>query len=79
MFRQIQFETEAPIAPEICVEVTSTSNTTEEMAEKRQLYFEQGAQEVWICRQNGEMSFYNATAELPTSELVPQFPHKITL
>ena len=42
-----------PEAPEICVEVMSQTNTPEEMAQKRRLYFEKGAQEVWIARRMG--------------------------
>jgi Uma2 family endonuclease len=36
-------------APEICVEVLSPSNSPAELNEKRALYFEAGAHEVWIC------------------------------
>ena len=42
-------ETPYPVAPEICVEVISTSNTKREMQEKIALYLAKGAQEVWIC------------------------------
>ncbi len=42
-------EISASIAPEICVEVRSESNTNEEMEFKKQLYFGAGAQEVWVC------------------------------
>ncbi|MBK1835590.1 Uma2 family endonuclease, partial [Roseibacillus ishigakijimensis] len=49
-------------APEICVEVLSPSNTTNEMLEKKALYFEAGAEEVWFCSVEGEMAFYLATA-----------------
>src|ERR1051326_2770274 len=37
-----------PVAPEICVEVMSPSNTADEMREKMALYFDAGAQEVWL-------------------------------
>ena len=42
LLAKIKGEIEASIAPEICVEIISTSNTKKEMAEKRQLYFEAG-------------------------------------
>ena len=45
-------------APEICVEVLSPSNSVEEMVEKRALYFEAGAKEVWLCGLDGKMTFY---------------------
>jgi Uma2 family endonuclease len=76
---KIKDETEASIAPEICVEVISSSNTKKEMAEKRQLYFEAGAIEVWMCNENGDMSFFNAQQPLIRSVLVPEFPEKIEL
>lgn len=55
---QIAFER----APEICVEVVSPSNSDFEMKEKRQLYFEAGAEEVWICQLDGTLTFYTSAA-----------------
>ena len=79
LLSKIKDETEASIAPEICVEVISAGNTKKEMAEKRQLYFEAGAMEVWMCNENGDMSFFNAQQQLTRSVLVPGFPEKIDL
>jgi len=67
-------------APEICVEVLSGSNTREEMEERRRLYFEAGAQEVWLCGRNGALRFFKATA--PTiaakaSKLCPPMPKRL--
>ena len=76
---RIRYETECSVAPEICVEVLSDSNTDEEIAEKRQLYFENGAQEVWTCTQDGDMSFHNSSGKLESSVLVPGFPKKIEI
>jgi Uma2 family endonuclease len=45
-FMRIKSETDASVAPEVCVEVLSRSNTDKEMREKRKLYFERGAHEV---------------------------------
>lgn len=73
----ILHEFDAPIAPEICVEVLSESNTDDEMRTKRRLYFETGALEVWICDQNGNMFFYRPDKQIKFSELVPDFPKKI--
>ncbi len=72
-------KTELEFAPEICVEVMSESNTQKEMAEKRELYFEAGAKEVWLCSENGEMRFFNIEHELIHSEYVPDFPLTINL
>ena len=41
------------VAPEICVEVKSPSNTASEMTEKIRLYLEAGAHEVWIVSLDG--------------------------
>ncbi|GAB6140707.1 Uma2 family endonuclease [Methylosoma difficile] len=70
----IKSQTEASVAPEICVEIISSSNTQKEMADKRQLYFEAGAKEVWMCDEQGGMSFFNAQHPLIHSECVPDFP-----
>jgi hypothetical protein len=45
-------------APEICAEIRSTGNSTPEMNEKRTLYFEAGAREVWIVDLTGQISFF---------------------
>jgi Uma2 family endonuclease len=79
LLAKIKDEIEASIAPEICVEIISTSNTKKEMAEKRQLYFDTGAKEVWLCNENGVMSFFNAEQQLTRSVLVPEFPERIEL
>jgi len=49
------------------------------MTEKRQLYFESGAKEVWVCDENGVLSFFNAEGQLDCSLLVPEFPEKLEL
>ena len=66
-------------SPEICVEVMSPRNTRAEIKEKRTLYLESGAQEVWVCSLDGEMSFFSAAGELEHSALCPKFPAKIKL
>lgn len=76
---RIKGETEASIAPEICVEIISENNTQQEMAEKRQLYVAAGAKEVWLCNENGEIRFFDAERELERSEWVPSFPLKIEI
>ncbi len=78
-YHQIKHEIAASIAPEICVEVLSPSNTDEEMEEKRTLYFEQGAQEVWLCDEEGRFRFYDSTQELKRSGLLPAFPLQIKI
>ena len=65
------------LAPEICIEVLSPTNTKAEMKEKRSLYFEAGAEEVWIVEENGTVRFY-ADEELDASRLAPDFPRKLS-
>lgn len=65
------------LAPEICVEVLSPSNSRAEIEEKQRLYFAAGAEEVWLCDLEGRMFFF--TKEAPTkagerSTLCPAFP-----
>ncbi|MBF0290320.1 MAG: Uma2 family endonuclease [SAR324 cluster bacterium] len=76
-FEKIKDEFDAPIAPEICIEVISPNNTRKEMLEKKKLYFEVGAEEFWLCDENGEMSFYHHKGKIKQSRLVPDFPKVI--
>ena len=78
-FQRIKDETECSIAPEICVEVLSLSNTDDEIEEKRALYFDRGAQEVWICKADGDIHFYTAAGRIEQSILVPGFPQHVTI
>ena len=72
-------KTEALVAPELCVEVASMSNTQGEMAGKRKLYFQQGAQESWFCDSYGDITFYNSDGPLKNSILFPAFPNKVEI
>lgn len=62
------------VAPELCVEVISASNTAEEMAHKRKLYFEAGAEEVWFCDEKGAVTFFSPKGGRNRSRLCPKFP-----
>ena len=69
-------------APEICVEVVSPTNTRPELLEKKRLYFEAGAEEVWICGEDGSLSFFLRSApneEAPGSDFCPTFPTQLPL
>ncbi|MBM3836292.1 MAG: Uma2 family endonuclease [Verrucomicrobia bacterium] len=68
-------------SPEICVEILSPNNTEAEMREKRSLYFDAGAHEVWLCSGTGSMRFYlpEAVRALNASRICPQFPKQIKL
>ena len=47
-----------PIAPELCVEITSPSNSAEEIQEKIQAYLAAGASEVWIVGEDGTIEYH---------------------
>jgi Uma2 family endonuclease len=70
-------QTPYPVAPEICVEITSPSNSTAELEEKRALYFARGAKEVWICDSFGNLDFYAPHGPIEGSALVSGFPDRI--
>jgi Uma2 family endonuclease len=70
-------ETECSIAPELCVEVLSSANTGREMRIKRQLYFERGALEVWLCDASGRITFFDPDGQREHSTLFPDFPLQI--
>jgi Uma2 family endonuclease len=67
------------LAPEICVEVLSPSNSAAEIDEKSALYFDAGSTEVWLCNLDGSMSFFVGPSHLQssTSVLCPAFPSRI--
>lgn len=67
-------------APEICIEILSPRNSKTEMIENRNLYFDAGAQEVWICDRSGIMTFYTpGDAIQEASLLCPEFPTRLEL
>lgn len=72
--RQYGFETPYRLAPEICVEVVSPSNSHAELMMKKDLYLANGAREVWFCKEDGHMYFYDGEEALEASMLCPAFP-----
>jgi Uma2 family endonuclease len=70
-------ETPLQVAPEICVEVLSPSNSDAEMSEKIDLYLARGAKEVWICDDRGGMSFYAHAGRIGWSAIIGKFPSDI--
>jgi Uma2 family endonuclease len=65
-------------APEICIEILSPSNSNAEIAERRALYFDTGAAEVWICNLDGSISFFVGPDHHQRNSVVcPAFPDKI--
>jgi Uma2 family endonuclease len=65
-------------APEICVEILSPSNTQSEIDERRALYFDADATEVWICNLDGSITFFvSPDRQQSTSLFCPAFPQGI--
>ncbi|QQS55811.1 MAG: Uma2 family endonuclease [Candidatus Competibacteraceae bacterium] len=52
------YETPYTQAPELCIEVASPSNTTDELTKKIRLYLEAGAVEAWIVCGDGVVEVY---------------------
>ena len=76
---QIPDDAEAsPVMPELIVEVVSSSNTETGMQERRDLYFEEGASEVWLCDENGALTFFDASGEINKSTLAPSSPKVVS-
>jgi Uma2 family endonuclease len=62
------FETPYARAPEICVEVTSPSNSRTEMREKIDAYLASGANELWLVYPNSKRcEFFGEAGALPRS------------
>jgi Uma2 family endonuclease len=76
-YKIIEDEFSCSIAPEICVEVWSPSNTPEEIEMKQRLYLSKGAVEFWYCDANGRITQFDKSGELAQSKLCPQFPRQI--
>jgi len=64
------------LAPEVCIEVLSESNDWDEMTEKRTLYRDAGAEEVWIVTEGRQVRVF-ADEELNSSTLIPDFPAQL--
>ncbi|MDT0630190.1 Uma2 family endonuclease [Rubrivirga sp. S365] len=67
------------VAPDVCVEVMSRSNSWAEMSEKVTLYLARGAQEVWVCEADGRLRFFGHEGERERSVLAPDAPVTVTL
>ena len=62
-------------APDICAEILSPSNTQAMIDEKRALYFEAGAREVWICERDSNIRFFAPKAKWSAQRFAPNFLH----
>jgi Uma2 family endonuclease len=67
------------LAPEICIEVRSPSNSDTEMTDKIDLYLAKGAKEVWIVDEFGNLKIYTHEGMVAQSKLMPTFPRQIKI
>ncbi len=58
------------VAPEICVEVISPSNSKKEMQEKITLYLAKGAHEVWLIDQEGVITYFSHEGQINQSKAI---------
>ena len=77
LLKKIENEVECSIAPEICIEVLSFSNTKSEINEKKGIYFEEGAIEFWVCDSFGNISFFVKEGKIERSNIAKTFPISI--
>jgi Uma2 family endonuclease len=68
-------ETPFPRAPEICVEIVSPSNSSEETREKVRAYLAAGAQEVWVILDEGRVRYFDPSGEVEGT----RFPVRLVL
>jgi Uma2 family endonuclease len=60
-------ETSASVAPPLCIEIVSASNSLEEMRIKIAAYIESGAIEVWLVGKDRSVRFFAAQGEIGAS------------
>ena len=77
LLEKIENEIECSIAPEICIEVLSFSNTKSEINEKKEIYFDEGAIEFWVCDSFGNISFFVQEGKIESSNIAKTFPISI--
>jgi Uma2 family endonuclease len=70
-------QTPLPMAPDICIEILSPSNSKAEMVEKVDLYLAKGAREVWLCDDDGRIEIHTPAGMVERSTIVVEFPANI--
>ena len=76
-YQQVKTQIAYTLAPELCIEIRSSANTDWEMRNKIRLYLNTGAEEVWICDEDGKVQFYDKKGEMNSSRLVSGFPKQV--
>jgi Uma2 family endonuclease len=74
LWEQQQNESEFRVAPDLCIEVLSPTNTRIEMTHKTAGYLAAGAKEVWIVGEDGVPEIYTTAGQVPASTLGFELP-----
>jgi Putative restriction endonuclease len=64
------------VAPEICIEVVSPSNTAHEIDNKVNLYLAKGAVEVWVIAVDATVRVFNKSGQIADSNFMKVFALK---
>ncbi|MGR8934339.1 MAG: Uma2 family endonuclease [Gammaproteobacteria bacterium] len=63
-----------PQAPEICVEIVSSSTSNAAMQDKINVYLSNGAKEVWLYNENGTAEIYTQDGKVSRSAFFHRLP-----
>ena len=74
LMEQHRNEKEFRVAPDLCVEVSSPTNTRIEMEEKAAAYLAAGAKEVWIVGEDGVPEIHTSAGRVSASTLGFELP-----
>ena len=67
------------VAPEICIEILSPSNSNTEIVDKIDLYLAKGAKEVWIVDESGNIKIYTHEGVIERSNVMKVFPRQVEI
>lgn len=67
------------VAPEICIEILSPSNSNTEITDKIDLYLAKGAKEVWIVDESGNIKIYTHEGVIERSNVMKVFPRQVEI
>ncbi|MCE2971170.1 MAG: Uma2 family endonuclease [Burkholderiales bacterium] len=73
-FAKYGFRDPFAVAPEICVEIRSPSNSRGELLNKVRLYLDAGAREVWLVSEDGKVEFHDVNGPQPRSSFGVDVP-----
>jgi Uma2 family endonuclease len=72
--RKNNYDSPFAVAPELCIEVRSESNTNAEFEAKTSAYFAAGATEVWWVEMDSKVRVFTAAGEQEASTLAGERP-----